>query len=365
MKKQTTASKLFTLILSLFLYTSIDVDACTGIKLVAKDGSSVHGRTLESEMNLDISVAVVPRDFAFFGTTSDGKGIAYTSKYGAVGVMAFDEISLLDGINEKGLAVGTFYFPGFAGYAPLSQETQSKSLSPLEFPNWILTQFATIDEVLAALPEIVIVGTVSKNWGSTPPPFHYIVYDKNGKCLVIEPAGGRLTAYENRLGTYTNSPNFGWHMMNLRNYVNLSPNNVSPMKISGVFIQAYGSGSGLLGLPGDFTSPSRFVRAAFFSSFATPSETADESVFQAFHILNLFDIPYGLSQQKAGEQTVVDYTILTCVRDPQALKYYFKTYDDQNIRMIDLSKYDLNGKTVKKAGVSGKTQVVDFTKELK
>ena len=105
------------------------VEACTGIKLIAKDGSLVHGRTLEFGVKINASVAVIPKNYEFVGTTSQGPGLAYRSKYGAVGAIAYGKPALLDGINEQGLAVGTFYFPGFAGYSDITAQNQSQALS--------------------------------------------------------------------------------------------------------------------------------------------------------------------------------------------------------------------------------------------
>lgn len=341
-------------------------EACTGLKLVAKDGSQVHGRTLEFGIVVDASVAVVPRGYEFKGTTPNGPGINYKAKYGAVGAIISGDPSLMDGLNEKGLAVGTFYFPGFAGYTPTTAENQSKALSPVEFPNWIITQFATVDEVKAALDNVVIAPTISKAWGPTAaPPFHYIVYDKSGKALVIEPINGKLVTYEDKLGTITNSPTFDWHMTNLRNYINLTPFNVKPITLNGVELAPFGQGSGMVGMPGDFTPPSRFVRAAIFSTTAVPSETSNESIFQLFHILNQFDIPVGAAREKEGEVVHSDFTQLTCARDPQSLKYYFRSYDDQNIKFIDLNKFDLNAKEMKAVNVTGQTKATDVSSLLK
>lgn len=342
-----------------------EAEACTGLKLVAKDGSFVHGRTLEFGVMVNTDCAVVPRGFAFVGTTPNGKGLAYTAKYGAVGAIAYNDPALMDGLNEKGLAVGVFYFPGFAEYAAITPENQSKALSPVEFSNWILTQFATVDEVKAALPSIVIAPTVVKAWGPAAPPFHYIVYDKEGKCLVIEPIGGKLVTYDNPIGVFTNSPTFDWHTTNLRNYINLTPFNVKPLKIDGIELAPFGQGSGMVGLPGDFTPPSRFVRAAIFSITAIPSATAKESVLQAFHILNQFDIPVGAARAVENGVTYSDATLITCVRDPQALTYYFKSYDDQTIRGVDLKKFDLNSKEMKKVSTTGPQPIVDVSADLK
>jgi choloylglycine hydrolase len=339
--------------------------ACTGIKLVAKDGAFVHGRTLEFGVQVEIAAAVIPRGLAFKGTTPNGDGLTYTSKYGVVGCMAFGVPSLMDGLNEKGLAVGTFYFPTFAGYSTITADNQAKALSPVEFPNWILTQFATIEEVKQALNQVVIAPTVVKAWGNEAPPFHYIVFDKTGKGLVIEPLAGKLVTHETTLGTFTNSPTFDWHMTNLRNYINLTPFNVKPVTLDGLTLKPFGAGSGMVGLPGDFTPPSRFVRAAIFSATAVPSANAEAAIFQAFHILNQFDIPVGTARDKIGDVVYTDYTQLTCARDPQALKYYFRSYDDPSIKVIDLHQADLDAKTMKTLSAAGKNQAINVTAQLK
>lgn len=341
------------------------LSACTGAKLIAKDGSLVHGRTLEFGVVVDISTVVVPRGYSFTGTTPKGKGLSYTSKYAAMGAFAFNNPALMDGINEKGLAVGTFYFPTFAGYSEITAENQSKALSPVEFSNWIVTQFATVDEVKAALSSVVIAPTITKEWGPTPPPFHYIVFDKSGSCLVIEPINGKLVTYDNKLGAFTNSPTFDWHMTNLRNFINLTPFNANPVTLNGTTLEPFGQGSGMVGLPGDFTPPSRFVRAAIFSTTAIPSENANEAVFQLFHILNQFDIPVGVAKAKVNDVIHSDKTQLTCVRDPQSLKYYFKSYNDQTIKCIDLNQFDLDAKTIKSASVAGVSRAYDISSQLK
>lgn len=357
---------IFGLILSFaFAPLFMNLEACTGIKLVAKNGSQVHGRTLEFGIVVDISSAVIPQGYSFKGTTPKGAGLSYTSKYGAVGAIAFDDPALMDGLNEKGLAVGTFYFPTFAGYSEITEENQSKALSPVEFPNWILTQFATVEEVKAALQDVVIAPTITKNWGPAPAPFHYIVYDKSGKCLVIEPINGKLVTYENKIGTLTNSPAFDWHMTNLRNFINLTPFNVKPITLDGVALEPFGEGSGMVGLPGDFTPPSRFVRAAIFSTTAIPSATAEEAIFQLFHILNQFDIPIGVARVKIGDVTYSDQTQLTCSRDPQSLKYYFRSYNDPTIKVIDLKQFDLHAKKIKTMNVTGNAKAVDVSSQLK
>lgn len=335
--------------------------ACTGIQLKAKDGSIINGRTVEFGMDLQLRGLLIPRNYALKGTLPDGTtGLTYHSKYAAIGGGMFGESAIADGMNEKGLSIGAFYFPDYAGYAPVTAANKNKALSPTEFSNWILTQFATVDEVKQGIKSVVIVPTTPKGWPVLP-PFHYVVYDKSGKSIVIEPIKGELKVFDNPLGVLTNSPSFDWHMTNLANYINLSPINAPPITVDGYKLQQFGEGSGMRGLPGDFTPPSRFVRAAFFSSTAIPSDNADKTVFQAFHILNQFDIPMGSVRAIENKTAVPEYTLATTVRDPNNLKYYFKTYNDQTIKMINLNSFDLNAKEIKTFAMDGNQKVTDIS----
>ncbi len=352
-------------LLAIALLGSVSLEACTGLKLTAQDGKVVHGRTLEFGVDVQTSVACIPRGYAFTGQTADGKGLEYTSKYAAIGAICFDLLALMDGMNEEGLSIGTFYFPGFAGYTPTTDENRARSLSPIDFPNWILSQFKSIEEVKAGLSSVVIAPTVFKDWGNIVPPFHYVVFEKSGKSIVIEPIEGKLVVHDNPLGVLTNSPNFEWHMTNLRNFINLTPLNVPPLKLDGITLAPFGQGSGMVGLPGDFTPPSRFVRAAIFSITATPVKTADEAVFKTFHLLNQFDIPVGVVKQEEEGVMHTDYTIATIVRNPNDFKYYYRTYLDQTIRMVDLNTFNKDGKEVQVISTDGKQGFVDMSKELK
>ncbi|MDE3045967.1 MAG: choloylglycine hydrolase family protein [Verrucomicrobiota bacterium] len=351
--------------IALFLVLVSPLLACTGLRVTAEDGSSVNGRTLEFGVVIDLYATVVPRNLNFQGTTPIGKGLSYTSKYAAVGIACFDDPSLMDGMNEKGLCAGAFYFPGFAGYSEITKENRSQSLSPIEFVHWILTQFASLDEVKEALASIVLAPTIMEAWGDAPIPLHYIVYDREGKSIAIEPMEGELIVHDNPLGVMTNSPTFDWHMMNLRNFIHLDPSNVAPTDLGKVTLAPFGQGSGMVGLPGDFTPPSRFVRAAFFSANAPPLKSGEATIAQAFHLLNPFDIPLGIAREKTKKGMAADYTLATCVKDPQSLRYYYKSYDNQAIQFVDLKKFNLNAKAIKRTQVTGKQTMIDASALLK
>ncbi|WP_221933245.1 linear amide C-N hydrolase [Legionella israelensis] len=335
--------------------------ACTGLQLKAGDGSFINGRTVEFASPIPLSGLVIPRNYAFNGTLPDGtKGLAYKAQFAVIGANAFGEAAILDGLNEKGLASAAFYFPNYATYTEVTPKNKNIALSPTEFPNWILTQFTTVDEVKQNINSVVIVPTSPAGWGLVP-PFHYVVYDKTGKSIVIEPINGKLVVNDNPIGVITNSPTFDWHLTNLSNYLNLSPMNAPSKVIDGYKLNSFGQGSGLHGLPGDFSPPSRFVRAAIFSATATPVSNAAKAVYEAFHLLNQFDIPPGAVGSKTNEKVTFDLTLATTVKDPQNLNYYFRTYNDQNIKMIALSAFDLNDKELKSIPMTGMQPVKDVS----
>ena len=153
-------------------------------------------------------------------------------------------------------------------------------------------------------------------------------------------------------------------MTNLRNYISLNPNNVNSGKIGKLELQSLGMGNGMWGLPGDFSPPSRFVRAALFSGNALPSANAAEGINQVFHVLNNFDIPMGIGRSNDDGTISADYTQLTTARDPQNLRFYYRTYDDQTIRMIDMKQLDLDAKEIKKFALVSNQPIADMTSKL-
>jgi choloylglycine hydrolase len=323
--------------LAFLLALTTAAQACTTLLLKAKDGSVVSGRTMEFAFDMKSEVIVVPAGTTMKGTLPNGAmGISYTTKYGMMGANALGFNVIVDGINDHGLFVSDLYFPGYAGYAEVTPENAARAMASYEFGNWLLGNFATVDEIRAHIQDVVLVSTAVDVLGG-PPPLHFIIRDRSGKSLVIEPVDGKLQVFNDPVGVLTNSPGFDWHMTNLRNYITLMDENVAPLHLSNnVTLRPFGQGSGMFGLPGDSTPPARFVRAVAFSQTALQPSTAAEAVLQVFHIMNNFDIPLGLARDKSGNTLHVDYTVWTSVADLQNDRWYFRTYDDQAIRMVDL-----------------------------
>jgi choloylglycine hydrolase len=187
----------------------------------------------------------------------------------------------------------------------------------------------------------VLVPTPAPDLGSPQgavPGAHFFLQDKSGKSLVVEPVDGTLKVHDASLGVLTNAPTYDWHMTNLANYVNLSVKDVNSEKVGPNTIAALGSGAGLLGLPGDFTPPSRFVRAVIFSQSAVPNATAEDAVLAVFHIINQFDIPKGSVMNSAIGEPTAEITEWTAVADLKNLRWYFRTHEDQSIHVVDLKQ---------------------------
>ncbi|MFW5488913.1 MAG: linear amide C-N hydrolase [Desulfovibrio sp.] len=337
-------------------------NACTGITLHAKDGSIVRGRTGEFGTPLNIRLIVIPKGIAMDGGAINGaKPKSWTTKYSMVGVNAHGKSAALDGLNDAGLSVAAFYFPDYAEYPEVSAADDGNVVSPLYFVNYLLTHCATVDEVRKAAGHIKVAGAKLKDWGGIVPPFHWIATDSSGGSIVIEPVGGKLVIHENPLGVITNSPTFDWHMTNLRNFIYLNPLNVPPVKLDKIEFKQLGQGTGLGGMPGDFTPPSRFVRAAVFSQSLFPVATATEAMLQAFHILNQFDIPQGASVGMVDDKREADITQATVVADLKNLKYYVTNYYSRRIKMVDLNRLAPHGDKIIQIDLPRKETIDDLT----
>ena len=319
---------------------------CTGITLKAEDGSTVFARTMELGGNLvQWGLAVVPRGTAYVGTTPWGSpGVKWTAKYAFTGANTFGLPHVADGVNEAGLATGVFMFAHYADYQKVAERDAGKTLAPFELATWILSNYATVAEVKEGLPQIKVADAAfeAPGWGGGA-PFHWLVVDESGAAAVIEYVRGELTVHDNPLGVITNAPTFDWHLTNLKSYVNLSPQDAPELELGALTVTQFGHGSGLRGLPGDFTPPSRFIRAAFLKSAVVPVKTADEAVVQAFHVLNQFDIPLG-TVRGAGPagQPMLEQTDWTSAADLKNRRYYIHTVDTRRVHMIDLMRAPLD-----------------------
>ena len=315
--------------------TSVAI-ACTGISLKATDGSYVQSRTIEwAKGALKSEYVIIPRGEELRSYTPTGlNGLKFKARYGVVGLAVVEKEFIAEGINEKGLSAGLFFFPRYGSYSDYDTANDANTLADLQVVQWILSQFATIDEVRKAVQGVHIVGL------EKTAVVHWRIGEPSGNQVVMEIVDGRVNFYENTVGVITNAPGFEWHLANLNNYVNLRPGSADNYKLGDVTLEPIGGSSAMLGLPGDFTPPSRFVRAAFFRNTAPQRANGEATVLESFHILNNFDVP--IASENPQELTLPSATQWTSSIDLSNRKVYYKTAYNNSIRCIDLAKIDFD-----------------------
>ena len=272
---------------------------CSGIRLIADDSSVLIGRTMEFGSNIEFQPVKTPE---FIGMVADGYAV--------------------DGLNKYGLVVMAFYFPGYATYSP-STHSNKINLAAHEVTNYLLQNAMNCTDVVSLAEQIVVTSEKNEMYKMTF-PLHWFVCDASGRTLVLECLlHGHLKAYENKLGIMANSPTFPEHLTSLQYYPSFTPYD-QPDK-------PYSRGTGLLGLPGDFTSNSRFVRLNMFQQFVLKPKDGNEGVKTVFHILNNFDIPLGVVRSNQD----LESTKYTIVYDIKKQKAYYKTYEDSQVKMLN------------------------------
>jgi choloylglycine hydrolase len=348
------------------IFTANSSFACTDFQINATDGTVVIGRTMEFAIDLKSDVIAVPRKQKYVSDAPGGKkGLKWATKYGFVAANAFEQGIAVDGLNEAGLSVGFLWLPE-TEYQKVSKRDTKKAISILYLGNWLLGNFATVDEVKKNIGKVVVWGETVPELGIAP-PLHVAVHDASGKSLVIEFIGGEQKIHDNPIGVLTNSPTFDWHITNLRNYVGLTSFRSEPVEMDGVSFKDMGNGSGVFGVPGDWTPPSRFVRIATFKRLADPTKDSGEAVVLTQHILNTVDIPLGdVKSSKKGKGLEEESTQWSVIKDLKNKVFYFRTYKDLSLRAIDLKKLNLRRrrKTASTPMESGSLGIVDITGKL-
>lgn len=354
------------LALALLVWSATPARACTGIVIQAEDGSVVYARTMEFGADLvSFNLLAVGPGRACQGLTPDGQsGLAWRVQHAHVGFNPFGLPLVAEGLNDQGLACGAFFLPGYAKYQDFTPQERSRTISNLDLVSWVLGNFASVQELRAALPGVRVCGVALPQWG-TVPPLRYLAVDQSGASLVIEYLDGQLVMHDDFVGVITNSPPYDWHVTNLRNYLGLSTLNRPPVKLGAQEIAQLGQGSGSIGLPGDFTPPSRFVRAAFLSHAAYRGPTAEEAVLSAFRILNQFDIPKGALRAQEGGRVIADSTQWTGASDLKHRRLYFHTEYSRRVRMVDLNQLKLDGGAMLTMEVTSPERIENVSGELK
>ena len=327
----------------------IPTTPCTSFLLKTLNNYFVYGRTCEWGLfDAQADLVLTPRNYT---TTSDlgygVKGMTWKAKYGYVAINGLGLPYYLDGMNETGLTVGGLYLPWFSQYQPLTKKHSKKSIHNFEMVGYLLGTFQSVAEIKRELPKIYVVTNQElSDKIHAPMPLHYVVTDKTGASIVIEYTGSQLHIYDNTTGIMTNSPDYNWHLTNLRNYTQLNPYAAGPSDrmLSGINFSPLSSGYGMAGLPGDYSSPSRFVRAFFYTHTSLPLKNVDDAINQASRILNNFDYPKGIVRSGESEKNFnLSYTQWSVIGDIKNKTYYWWTEWNRQMRKVDLKKINFTG----------------------
>lgn len=335
--------------------------ACMSFRVAAKDGNIMIGRTMEFGVDSGWKIAVVPRNMQFTSPAPGGKdGLTWKNKYGYVAVVGWGiDTMVSDGLNEAGLSFGGLWYDPDIKYQDIAPGEERRALAQTMSGAWILGNFATIDELKSAVAEIKIFGYVVPALHMAPPA-HGIIHDASGKCVVMEFGEGKVHLYDNPLGILTNAPDFPWHVNHLRQFIGMRIENPKPMDMAGVKLIPTGHGAGMIGLPGDLTPPSRFIRLGVTTHFADQPENAEKALNLCQHIVNSFNIVSGIAVDRSPEGKILanETTQWASFRDLKNKVFYFQTYENPDLRKVDLRKLDFAVDKVKFIQMDGDAQSV-------
>lgn len=308
---------------------------CTAVTYKTKD--FYFGRTLDYEFSYCDEVTITPRNYPFsFKYLGE-----INTHYAMVGMsyVANDYPLYYEAINEKGLGVAGLNFVGNAHYNDFIEGKDN--IAQFELIPFILSKCTTVKEAKNLLNNINIVNIpFSKDLPVAQ--LHWIIADKD-ECITVESVKEGLKIYHNPVGVLTNNPPFDKQMFQLNNYMHLSPKNPENTFSNKLNLESYSRGMGALGLPGDLSSQSRFIRASFTKMNSLSGDSESESVSQFFHILGSVDQQRGCCELDNGEYEI---TIYTCCCNASKGIYYYTTYDNHQITAVDMNRENLDGSTL-------------------
>lgn len=306
---------------------------CTAATYKTRD--FYFGRTLDYEFSYGDQITITPRNYPFHFRHAE----VIDTHFAIIGMAHVAENYPLyyDAINEKGLGMAGLNFVGNAAYADVKPGLDN--IAQFEFIPWILSQCASVAEVRTLLARMNLVNTpFSKQFPLAQ--LHWIISDKE-ESITVESMSDGLHIYDNPVGVLTNNPPFPQQMFQLNNYMHLSPKQPANTFAKGLSLNAYSRGMGALGLPGDLSSSSRFVRVSYVKMNSRCSGDELSSVSQFFHILGSVDQQRGCCEVADGKYEITLYT--SCCNAAKGI-YYYTTYDNHQISAVDMHKTDLDGR---------------------
>ena len=304
---------------------------CTAVTYKTKD--FYFGRTLDYEFSYAEEVTITPRNFPL-----PFRGMGTVENHFAMIGMAHvveDYPLYYDAVNEKGLAMAGLNFVGYADY---KEPIEGKdNISHFEFIPWIVSQCDSVQQARALIERINLTNV---RFSGTLPvaQLHWIISDHH-EAITVESVKEGIRIYDNVPGVLTNNPPFDEQMFQLNNYMRLSPKDPENLFSSKLSLRPYSRGMGALGLPGDLSSQSRFVRASFVKMNSVSDATESESVNQFFHILGAVEQQRGCCEVGEGKYEITIFS--SCCNTDKGI-YYYTTYDNHQITAVNMHKEKLD-----------------------
>ncbi|MVB09570.1 putative protein YxeI [Caprobacter fermentans] len=328
---------------------------CTAITFQSKQGVNFFGRTMDFSYPIEPKTYIIPKNYVWHNVLN---GNMYSDSYSfiAIGQESDEMLGFFDGVNERGFASAVLYFPGYAKYQEKVTKEQKEPVAALDFLHYILGKCGSIDELDGLLRQISLFGVPDPITQSVA-PLHWIATDRSGKSVVIESTEQGIKLYRNPIGVLTNSPDFPWHMTNLRNYMTAAPRQEEEVFWGEVPLRPFGQAGGTVPLPGGDTSPERFVRTAYQKTHVEIPSGDTEAVITCFHLMENVTIPRGVVETAKGD---CDDTKYTAFINTKTCEYFFRTYDNSEIACASL--WDRSGYSKKPVCLGDLARPVSFHK---
>lgn len=314
---------------------------CTALTMKSKDGLHFFGRNMDIEYSFNQAPHLIPRNFKYINVIDNKE---YQTKYAILGMgMSMDNHPMLaEGFNEKGLGCSGLNFPGYAHYEQEAVEGKI-NMGSFDFMFYILANFETVEELKAVVNDINLIHRSFKEPLQVV-PLHWIVTDVNGECIVIEKTIEGMKVYDNKIGVLTNSPTFDYQITNLNQYLGLSSKNPANTSWDKLDLKPLGQGVGMLGIPGDYSPSSRFVKTAFTKAQITQNDDEISTVNAFFHTLDTVAMVSGSVVTPDNKDDITLYSSCMC---QETGIYYYKTYYNNQINAIDMNKENLDATEMK------------------
>jgi Penicillin V acylase and related amidases len=306
---------------------------CTAITLQSMRGENFFGRTMDYSHDILPHMFTVPSGYVW--NTLENQRMRDSYSFIGIGQQLNGLLAFFDGVNENGFAAAALYFAGYAMYSDIERSSpNTEKVATFDFLHYILGRCSSIEDLYTVVNGVSIIGNEDPVT-NTVAPLHWIATDKSGACVVMEMTDNGFVMFQNEIGVMANSPDFQWHMTNLRNYSQVSPEQTKEAMWGDICLKPFGQGAGTALLPGGYTSPARFVRTAYLKTHIPLPETKIQAITSCFNIMKSVTIPKGAV---VSERNTDDYTKYTAFIDTDTCEYYFNTYENQQITKAILCK---------------------------